>query len=64
MAMDRTYKTRQEVPVSGVYRFVQASDPDCEPTEEALEVPLSRGERLPPHRRCNSAVEWQLERKA
>lgn len=58
------YKTGDVVPVSGVYRFVKSSDPDCEPTEEALEVPLSRGERFPPHRRCHGAEEWEFIRKA
>lgn len=58
------FRTGQEAPLSGVYRFVESDDADCEPTPEAMEIPLSRGERFPPHRRCRGAVIWELSRRA
>jgi hypothetical protein len=58
------FRTGQVVPVSAVYRFVESADAECEPTPEAMEIPLSKGERFPPHRRCKGAVIWELVRPA
>jgi hypothetical protein len=58
------FRTGQEAPLSGVYRFGESTDAECEPTPGALEIPLSRGERFPPHRRCRGAVIWELVRPA
>jgi hypothetical protein len=58
------FRTGQEAPVSGVYRFIESADAGCEPTPEAMEIPLSRGERFPPHRRCKGAVIWEFVRRA
>ncbi|WP_433618507.1 YjzC family protein [Dactylosporangium sp. CA-139114] len=58
------FHTGQEAPASGVYRFVESSDKTCEPTPAGMEIPLTKGERFPPHRRCNGSVVWELERFA
>jgi hypothetical protein len=58
------FRTGQETPASGVYRFIESADAECEPTPEAMEIPLSKDERFPPHRRCKGAVIWELVRFA
>ncbi|MET9020539.1 YjzC family protein [Actinopolymorpha sp. NPDC004070] len=58
------FRTGQVAPVSGVYRFIESVDAECEPTPEAMKIPLSKGERFPPHRRCKGAVIWELTERA
>jgi len=58
------FKTCQEAPESGVYRWVRCDTPGCSPTEEEREIPLSEGEHFPPCRSCGSAAVWELIRYA
>lgn len=58
------FHTGQIVPVSGVYKNVANSNPDCTPTPGELEVPLSKGEHFPPDKHCEGSVTWQLKEEA
>ena len=70
-AKKERFKTGQEASVSGVYRLV-GTDHDGEVNETNTEhnedkeipLPLSRGERFPPHRHCKEAIEWEFIRPA
>jgi YjzC-like protein len=61
-AVGSDYHTGQKAPVSGRYEFVRHTSPDssCHPTAGERSIPLSRGERFPPCRSCDSGAVWRL----
>lgn len=65
--MTGEYRTGEQAPVSGVYGFVRHITerfPRCVPTPAEQEIPLSKGERFPPHKSCGQGVVWRLVRYA
>jgi len=54
------FRTCQEAPESGVYRWVRCDTHGCSPTEEEREI----REHFPPCKSCGSAAVWELIRKA
>jgi hypothetical protein len=56
------YTTGQVALVSGVYRSKgHTNGTICNASAQERRIPLSKGERFPPHRSCpGAAVIWQL----
>jgi hypothetical protein len=54
------YKTGQECPVTGRYRFDGYTDGTSipQPTAAEKEIPLSKGETFPPIRSTNKGCYW------
>jgi hypothetical protein len=63
-----TVKTGSVAPVSGVYRYVSHSGKEqgagCMPSFDEREIPVSKGERMPPVRSCGKSARWKLVRIA
>lgn len=58
------FRTGERAPDSGNYGYVRHTNGSaCMPTAAEREIPLSRGEVFPPHRRCMAGVVWRLLRK-
>jgi len=55
------YKTGDQAPQTGSYRFVRYTDGTTYPPPTAQEriIPLSRREVFPPIRSCNKGAYWQ-----
>jgi hypothetical protein len=54
------FTTGENAPVSGVYRYVRHAQEDCTNKIQDHQIPLSRGEKFPPHRTCSGGVIWEL----
>jgi len=54
------YKTGEEAPHAGNYRFVKYTDGTTtpSPTAEEMIIPLSKGEIFPPIRSSNKGAYW------
>ena len=57
-----TFRTGEVNPVSGDFEFVRHIKrfPWWMPTPEENQIPLSKGERFPPHKSCAKGVIWKL----
>ena len=59
------FRTGQTAPVSGVYAFARHADAvTCPVTPAQREIPLSKGETIPPISGCHHAATWRLARYA
>ncbi len=56
------FKTGERAPVSGVYRFVQSTDFQCQPITQPTDIALNKGEKFPSHRHCQGTVFWRLSK--
>lgn len=67
-SLGMTVKTGSQAPVSGIYRFVShtgdGAKADCSPSMDEREIPLAKGERVPPVKTCGKGAEWKLVRAA
>ncbi|MBI4392854.1 MAG: YjzC family protein [Euryarchaeota archaeon] len=59
------YKTGEKAPYSGIYGYVRHMNGPygCKPTPDEMQIPLSVGERFPPHKSCSMGVIWSLLRR-
>jgi sporulation protein YlmC with PRC-barrel domain len=68
VSLGMTVKTGSAAPASGVYRFVhhdgQKGKTECSPSMDEREIPLAKGERVPPVRSCGKGATWKLVRAA
>ncbi|AKG53767.1 antigen [Dehalogenimonas sp. WBC-2] len=67
--LGQMFKTGHIAPVSGVYRYVSHSGEkdhavECIPSANEMEIPVSKGETLPPVRSCGKGAMWRLIRLA
>ena len=59
-----TFKTGENAPVSGDYRFVSHIDGTTNHTPAETLIPLAVGEKFPPCKSCDKGAYWRLERYA
>lgn len=59
-------KTGEIAPVSGIYKYTGHTKKgiSCVPTKEEMKIPLSKGEKVPPIKSCQTSANWELDSKA
>lgn len=60
------FRTGEKAPVSGVYTFVRHTTyvTGCTGSVGGNSIPLSKGERFPPHAPCGKGAIWRLSQYA